>query len=135
MCRDEALALSALGPQLTSAGVPLVGVVHETLGVDEFRKFFVGSLYLDTEKHFYGPKERRMLLLGFLRLQSWVNIYKSRQKGTPGNLKGDGTLLGGVYVLGPGDEGVLFEHREGTFGDHASTSKVLEAVAKINKRL
>jgi len=25
---------------------------------------------------------------------------KSKKKGTPGNLKGDGTLLGAVYVLG-----------------------------------
>ena len=28
---------------------------------------FRGDLYLDTEKTFYGPKERRMLLLGALR--------------------------------------------------------------------
>ena len=29
-----------------------------------------------------------------------MNIIKSNKKGTAGNLKGDGTLLGAVYVLG-----------------------------------
>ena len=29
---------------------------------------FRGDLYLDLDKTFYGPKERRMLLLGALRL-------------------------------------------------------------------
>lgn len=127
--------MSALEPELASAGVPLLAVLHETLGADEFKEFFSGPLYLDTEKHFFGPKERRMLVLGFLRLETWLNIYKSKQKGTPGNLKGDGTLLGGVFVLGPGEQGVLFEHREGTFGDHANTTHILEAVAKISKQV
>jgi len=128
--------LSTLLPQLASAGIPLLGVLHETLGAEEFGEFFKGgSLYLDTQKHFFGPKERRMMILGFLRVDTWINIYKSKQLGTPGNLKGDGTLLGGVYVLGPGDQGVLYEHREGTFGDHADTTQIMEAVAKITKKL
>ena len=29
-----------------------------------------------------------------------MNIYRSRQMGTEGNLKGDGTILGAVYVIG-----------------------------------
>ena len=120
-------------PELTQAGVPLVAVVHEALGVEEFKPFFSGPIYLDQEKNFYGPKERRTLLLAFLRLDSWVNIYKSKKKGTHGNYKGDGTLLGGVFVLGSGNQGVLFEHREGTFGDHCNTKEVMEAVKKIHK--
>jgi len=128
------LALSKLEPELKKAGVPLFAVLHETLGAEEFQPFFSGPLYLDTEKQFYGPRERRMLLLGFLRLDTWVNIYKSKQLGTPGNLVGDGTLLGGVYVIGAGDQGVLFEHREGTFGDHANSTQVMEAVLKIGKQ-
>ena len=46
---------------------------------------------------------------------------------------GDGTLLGAVYVLGPGDQGVLFEHREGTFGDNVNTTEVMAAVNKMKK--
>jgi len=75
-----------------------------------------------------------MLLLGFLRFDTYMNIYRSRQMGTEGNLKGDGTILGAVYVIGPGDQGILFEHREGTFGDNVNVTQVLEAVQKMKKR-
>ena len=36
---------------------------------------------MDTGKEFYGPRERRMLVLGFLRLDTWLNIYRSKQVG------------------------------------------------------
>lgn len=127
------MALSELAPELSALKIPLIGVLHETLGAEEFRDFFRGDLYLDLDKTFYGPKERRMLLLGALRLDTWLNILKSNKKGTPGNLKGDGTLLGAVYVLGAGDQGLLFEHREGTFGDNVNITEVMDAVKKIKK--
>jgi len=114
--------------------VPLVGVLHEELGAKEFMDFFQGPLYLDSEKRFYGPKERRTLLGGFLRFSVYRAIYETAyRKKVPGNLEGDGTLLGSVFVLGPGDTGVLYEHREGYFGDHCNTTAVLEAVEKIAK--
>ena len=46
---------------------------------------------------------------------------------------GDGTLLGAVYVLGPGDQGVVYEHREGTFGDNVNTNEVLQAVQQFKR--
>jgi len=129
--------LSKLEPSLNSVGVPLYAVLHETLGSEEFKQFFTGQdIFLDTEKHFYGPQERRMLIMGFLRLDTWINGFRSWQdaqagSGTQGNLKGDGTLLGGVFVLGTGDQGILYEHREGTFGDNVNTTDLMEAVQKI----
>ena len=68
----------------SSAGVPLLAVLHERLGAQEFAPFFSGPLYLDTTKRFYGPLERRMLVLGFLRLDTWFNIWRSKQAGTAG---------------------------------------------------
>jgi hypothetical protein len=32
---------------------------------------------------------------------------------------GEGRLLGGLLVIGAGDSGIVFEHREKVFGDHA----------------
>lgn len=127
MCREEAAALSSL--QL--GGVPLYGVVHETLGADKLNKYFTGDIYLDKEKKFYGPKERRMLITGMLRFNLYYRVYLSKQKGINGNMKGDGSLLGGVFVIGPGDQGILYEHREMDFGDHANLTQVLEAANKI----
>ena len=37
-------------------------------------------------------------------------------------------LFTGVYVVGPGEEGILFEHREAEWGDHANTTEILEVV-------
>ena len=115
-------------------GVPLIAVLHEKLGSEEFQQFFSGPLYYDQDKTFFGGEhQRRLGLLGFLRLDVWLNIYKSVQAGTDGNMKGDGTLLGGVYVLGKDDQGVLYHHQEVVWGDHFNKTELLEAVNKINK--
>jgi len=115
--------------------VPLVGVLHEKLGAADFQPFLSGPLYYDPDKIFFGPKQRRLGLLGFLRLDVWLNIYRSqKERGSEGNFKGDGTLLGGVYVIGPGDQGVVLHHKEDVWGDHCNTTALLEAVKKLSKQ-
>ena len=39
--------------------------------------------------------------------------------------------MGGLFVIGAGDQGVLFEYREKEWGDHADLKDVVEAVEKI----
>jgi len=112
--------------------VPLYGVLHETLGADQFTQYLHGgALYLDKEKKFFGPKERRMLITGLLRFNLYSRIYAVKQKGIEQNFNGDGSLLGGVYVIGSGDQGILYEHREMDFGDHANMTEVMNAVKNI----
>ena len=41
--------------------------------------------------------------------------------------------LGGTIVIGPGDQGILFEYHSMEFGDHADRNDILEAVKKISK--
>ena len=41
--------------------------------------------------------------LGQIRKPTPVKLFHV-QLGTPGNLKGDGWTLGGVYVIGPGEQ-------------------------------
>jgi thiol-disulfide isomerase/thioredoxin len=50
-CRKEAAQLCSIGKQLGEKGVRVVGVVHETLGVNEFRPFLgcADSIYFDPE--------------------------------------------------------------------------------------
>ncbi len=43
--------------------------------------------------------------------------------------------IAGVFVIGPGEQGILMEHREGEFGDHANITEVMEAVDKMNPPL
>lgn len=113
--------------------MPLVGVLHEALGAEEFREFLKGPLFLDEKKIFYGPKERRLGLIGLFRLEHWLNVKRTSDKGISGNLKGDGTLLGGVFVIGPKEQGLLYEHRERVWGDQCNTTHILEAVSRIKR--
>ena len=94
-----------------------------------FYVFVQGPVYLDTMETFYGPKPRRSWL-GLLRFSMFKHGYDVSQKGIEGNLKGDGTLLGGVFVVSPNE--VLYEHREKFFGDHANITDVLAAAEKIS---
>lgn len=73
-----------------------------------------------------------MFLSGFLRPSVWKSLFRARGKGIEGNLKGEGRLLGGVFVVGPGEQGILLDHKEKEFGDKADLQAVRDAVLKIN---
>ena len=59
------------------------------------------------------------------------NLKRCEQQGVEGNLKGEGTKLGGVWVIGSGDQGVLFQHNEKKWGDIAVPETVMAAVENI----
>jgi hypothetical protein len=134
LCREEAKGLSSLKPQLDAAGISLYAVVHELLGVEEFKPFFDGTVFFDSERRFYGPHERWAPLTALFSTSVWKNIFRARGKGLEGNLKGEGRLLGGLFLLGPGSTGILFEHKEKEFGDHASHEDVLAAVENFKSK-
>ncbi|XP_034632267.1 peroxiredoxin-like 2A isoform X1 [Trachemys scripta elegans] len=133
LCREEASELSSLKPQLDQLGVPLYAVVKEKIGteVEDFQHYFKGEIFLDEKKKFYGPHKRKMLSMGLIRLGVWQNFLRAWKNGYSGNLEGEGFILGGVYVIGAGKQGVLLEHREREFGDKVSLQSVLEAAEKI----
>ncbi|KAL0984261.1 hypothetical protein UPYG_G00139160 [Umbra pygmaea] len=136
LCREEAAELSSLRPQLDELGVPLYAVVKEHIGteIQNFRPYFNGEIFVDEKKGFYGPKPRRMGLgLGLARLGVWQNILRARKKGYDGNRRGEGLVLGGVYVIGEGKKGILLEHKEKEFGDKAELPSVLQAAKKIKE--
>jgi len=134
LCREEAVELSSLLPRLQRDGVALYAVVHEDVGaeVQKFKSSFKGAVFLDSERRFYGPRERWMGFGGFLRPSVWMNIMRAKGKGVSGNMEGEGRLLGGVYVLGPGTQGILYEHREGEWGDIANMTNIEDALLTMN---
>jgi len=136
MCREEALGLSSLRPALDKAGVNLCAVVHEDLGTEvrDFQPFFQGPIYLDEDHVFYGPRPRWMFLSGFVRPSVWKAVFRAKGKNIENNLEGEGRLLGGLFVIGPGDQGILYEHRESEWGDHANHTTILEAVKSITNK-
>lgn len=135
LCREEALELSSLRPELDQKGVSLVGVVHEERGAKEFQPYLNSPLYLDEEKKFYGPEQRWMFISGFLRLSVWRSSFRAKSKGVEGNFQGEGRLLGGVFVVGPGEQGILLDHKEKEFGDKVELQKVKEAISAMNMNI
>ncbi|KAL9984791.1 hypothetical protein ACROYT_G007124 [Oculina patagonica] len=135
MCREEALELSSLKPELDQMGVNLVGVVHERKGVKGFQPYLNSTIYLDEEKKFYGPEQRWMSLSGFLRVSVWKSFFRAKGKGVEGNMVGEGRLLGGVFVVGPGEQGILLDHKEKEFGDKVDLKDVRDAVLRIKSNL
>ncbi|KAM6156919.1 peroxiredoxin-like 2A [Erethizon dorsatum] len=136
LCREEAADLSSLKPQLDDLGVPLYAVVKEQVGteVKDFQPYFKGEIFLDAQKKFYGPQRRKLLFMGFMRLGVWCNFFRAWSGGFSGNLKGEGVILGGVFVVGSGKQGILLEHREKEFGDKVNPLSVLEAAKKVKPR-
>uniref|UniRef100_A0A8C4ZC91 Peroxiredoxin-like 2A n=1 Tax=Gadus morhua TaxID=8049 RepID=A0A8C4ZC91_GADMO len=137
LCRRQSRDLSSLKSQLDQLGVPLYAVVKEDVGTEvlNFQPFFNGDIFLDAKRRFYGPRERSMGLLAFLRVGVWTNGLRAFRNGFIGNVSGEGFILGGVYVLGPGEQGVILEHREIEFGDKVNVLEVLNAVGRIQREL
>ncbi|KTG37765.1 hypothetical protein cypCar_00043468, partial [Cyprinus carpio] len=129
----EASDLSSLKPLLDERGVALFAVVKENIAseIQDFRAFFNGEIFLDQQMCFYGVKRRTMRSLGFARFGVWRNLLQVWRRGYHGNRKGEGFVLGGLYVIGPENQGILLEHHEKEFGDKADLSAVRTAVSRI----
>lgn len=108
-----------------------MGVVHEEKGAKQFQPYLNSTLYLDEQRKFYGPEQRWMSVSGFLRLSVWKSFFRAKGKGVDGNFVGEGRLLGGVFVVGPGEQGILLDHKEKEFGDKVDLQEVKNAVFKI----
>lgn len=101
-----------------------------------------------------------MGVLAFLRVGVWLNGLRAFQKGFKGNVFGEGFVLGGVFVIGRGQQviginptiicplalqrgklivlfpqGILLEHRECEFGDRVNIEEVIRAARRIPQEL
>lgn len=110
--------------------VKLHAVVKEDIDteIEDFREFFKGEIHLDEKKEFYGPHER---VGGMSDLMSFKMMGSYRKIKEPGNMKGEGWVMGGVLVVGPGEQGLLYEHIEAKVAQRCDIDQVMEAVQKI----
>jgi len=131
LCQEEAAGLSSLKPLLDKKQMNLIGVVHENHSLDVFQQFLKGPIYLDPERVFYGPEERWLGLSGLLSPSLMLQYYNSRQSGFKETGKGEGRLLGSVFVVGPKEQGIVYHHMETYFGDHANLDEVKAAIEQV----
>uniref|UniRef100_A0A0E9XJ19 Peroxiredoxin-like 2A n=1 Tax=Anguilla anguilla TaxID=7936 RepID=A0A0E9XJ19_ANGAN len=72
-----------------------------------------------------------MGLSAFIRLGVWRSGLRAFRNGFMGNVRGEGFVLGAVYVFGAGEQGIVMEHREMEFGDKVNILEVLRAVRRL----
>eukprot|EP01119_Soliformovum_irregulare_P014419 TRINITY_DN3945_c0_g1_i1.p1 TRINITY_DN3945_c0_g1~~TRINITY_DN3945_c0_g1_i1.p1 ORF type:complete len:192 (+),score=46.00 TRINITY_DN3945_c0_g1_i1:151-726(+) len=133
LCREEAVKLASIKPALTALGVDLMGIVHEASGAMEYQKYLNEKVYLDQEKGFFQMIGNRWVgLRSALKRSPKIirNIHRGRKSGVKGNWRGEGFLLGGLLVIGKGNSGVIYEHREKEWGNHAPLEDILEAARR-----
>lgn len=141
LCRAQAKQLGDLRSQLHELGVGLAAVSHQENSAQDFVNLYFGkaedqqdSLYIDSTKAFYKAlgqgKIRTKGLLGLFSGKFWSNNSEANTMGTSGNLSGDYSHLGGVMLVGKGEEGVLWSFQEVEFGDKAPVQSLLRACRK-----
>ncbi|KAF9427003.1 hypothetical protein BGZ94_005677 [Podila epigama] len=135
-CREEAKNFDSHRKTFEAMGMNMVCIVHEKEGSDVFQKdFWHGKVYHDPTKGFYKALGGGRLRTGgweqLIRPSFWVNLVRNKRSGVKGNFEGDGSILGGLYVLHVGDQGIAYEHIEKVWGDIASPQKVLETCSKV----
>ncbi|CAI2172370.1 20072_t:CDS:2 [Funneliformis geosporum] len=144
LCREESVRISSLRELISGKmGLNMVAIVHENLNneVEDFNQgFWKGTVYFDKEKAFFsaigGGKIQYAGLTNILKPTVWYNIWSNYKTGVTGNLKGDGTVLGGTYIIKSGTEGgkVIYQYREKVWGDHAPLEEVLKACEQVSPK-
>lgn len=126
--------------RLKTKGIALTAIVHEELGVEEFRKEFWPSepIYLNSDLSMFAAinDDRKVhkqgLLSGLFSTDMWRRIRKAKDAGIEGNLKGEGRILGGIMLIGRGEEGAKWIKTEKSFGNHASIEEILSVIENMN---
>ena len=122
--------------KLKEKGVEMAAIVHEELGVEEFRSGFWSSdpIYLNKDLSFFAAinndckVKKQSILSGLFSSDMWRRIRQAKDAGVEGNLKGEGSILGGILLMGKGDSGPKWIRTEKSFGDHASNEEILKSI-------
>jgi len=137
MCREEAAELASLIPRLKQEGahVPrLIAICHEVNGAQLFRaKYWPGGeVYIDQGRTcFKAIGDLYLGYSGLLSMAFWRNLNRAKAKNFKGNTKGEGRYLGGVLVVGPGSQGIVYQYNEQAYGEHAPLDDVYAALKRI----
>mmetsp|Transcript_26619 Transcript_26619/g.48780 ORF Transcript_26619/g.48780 Transcript_26619/m.48780 type:complete len:149 (-) Transcript_26619:60-506(-) len=144
MCREQVKIFNERMSELTGAGAKkVVCLVKEDIEkeVEDFKKaVWSGEVYLDNDLAVYkalggGAVNKPLGLVGFLQTlfnpfssaRLKANIKRNQASGVKGNLKGEGFITGGCYVLGT-DGSPTFSHLEEEIGDLVPFDDVVKGV-------
>ncbi|XP_029006994.1 prostamide/prostaglandin F synthase isoform X1 [Betta splendens] len=136
ICRWTASEISKLEPNLRAAGIALVGIGPEEVGLKEFKEggFFKGSIYVDEKKKCYkdlGFKRYTALSVVPAALGKKVRdgAAKASAEGIQGNFSGDLLQSGGMLIVAKGGEKVLLHFIQDSPGDIVPLEDISSALS------
>ncbi|XP_037514569.1 prostamide/prostaglandin F synthase isoform X1 [Rhipicephalus sanguineus] len=135
-CRLDAVRLSRIKPQLDAAGVRLVGIGHENIGLEDFRRgeYFKGELYVDEERNAYKALQYKRfswftIIPAILTSSARAKAAEAKSEKVGGDLTtGDGLLMGGTLVVEKGGKKVLLNYHQDTPEGFVGNSAILDAL-------
>lgn len=140
ICRWMASEISKLEAELKAAGVALVGVGPEELGLKEFKDggFFKGDIYIDEKKKCYkdlGFKRYTALSVVPAALGKKVRDISSKASaaGIQGNFSGDVLQSGGMLIVDKGGDKVLLHFVQDSPGDLVPLEQISESLGLSTK--
>ncbi|CAI5493174.1 unnamed protein product [Closterium sp. Naga37s-1] len=131
ICRGGAMEMSRAIPHLHNAGVRVVAIGLEHLGLDEFVDggYWKGELYIDDGKRAYSALQLKSISLWQVAYQLLFDKTVKKSLGDTANVKGDlagdGLQLGATFVFDRGGK-LLHEFRQVTVADHPSPEELLK---------
>ena len=139
MCREGAAQLMAYKNVLAEHDISLVAIAKERLGLEEFvRDHWTEDVYFDGdaipgpifEINDAGSYKWAGVASYLFRGAVYTNHHRAKKAGFKGNVEGEGTYLGGVYVIHP-KVGIIYHHIEKVWGDHPPEMELKIAVQKL----
>ncbi|CAI5990235.1 unnamed protein product [Closterium sp. NIES-65] len=131
ICRGGAMDMSRAIPHLHNAGVRVVAIGLDHLGMDEFIDggYWKGELYIDDGKRAYRALQLKSISLWQVAYQLLFDKTVKKSLGDTANVKGDlagdGLQLGATFVFDKGGK-LLHDLRQVTVADHPSPEELLK---------
>ena len=127
LCREFAEILSE-AVEYELHNVKLIGIVHEKHNEDDifvYKSYFNNNdIYYDINQSFFKAQgNRRQSVLGVFMPSVISAIQRATHKNIKNTLAGDGTLLGGIFILD--SKQIWSEYREEYFGDFPPISEIV----------
>lgn len=140
MCRAEAHQLYAKKPIFDALGVRLVAVIHEHIEAevkDFWPRYWGGVVLHDRNLGFFkalggGKLLKEKFLSGFIfNPRAIANYKRAKAMRISQNLRGEGEIKGGLFIVGAGNSGIAYQFIERNFGDWAPVPEVIDICTKL----
>lgn len=139
-CREEVAEYNKSKPLIDRMGIDSAAIILEHLGGKEFQeKFFPnGKVYVDEKRDFYkalhgGKLEKGGLKdvfgSGFWKAIKRAKVNGTKENGLKGDMKGEGRIYGGTYLIQNGE--VVYEFSQHSFTSYAPIKDILKAAQGV----